>query len=190
MTQTIGYFFAKLLGKIRQDKHKETLNKWFMKRGVKLLGYPEAFGGGVTQPWTNICSNIAINEPHLISIGLGTTIAGNVEFVTHDNSISKVLPNTSDLFGKINIGNNCFIGARSVIMYGVTIADNVIVAAGSVVVKSIHESNVIVAGNPARVISTWEKFAKKSKPLAWNLGEVSRQEMIERTSNNEKLVVR
>ncbi len=193
MSPNVGYFFAKFLGRIRQDKHKESLNKWFMKRGVKLLGYPEAFGnrlGGVTQPWTNICSNIAINEPHLISIGLGTTVAGNVEFVTHDNSISKVLPNTSDLFGKINIGNNCFIGARSVIMYGVTIADNVIVASGSVVVKSIHESNVIVAGNPARVISTWEKFAEKSKPNAWNLGEVSRQEMIERTSNNERLVVR
>ncbi len=113
-----------------------------------------------------------------------------MEFVTHDNSISKVLPNTSDLFGKITIGNNCFIGARSVILYGVTIADNVIVAAGSVVVRSIPESNVIVAGNPARVISTWEKFAEKSKPYAWNLGELSRQEMIQRTSKGEKVVIR
>lgn len=42
MSSTAGYFFAKLLGKIRRDKHKETLNKWFMKRGVKLGGYPEA----------------------------------------------------------------------------------------------------------------------------------------------------
>ena len=42
MSPTVGYFFAKLLGKIRRDKHKETLNKWFMKRGVKLGGYPEA----------------------------------------------------------------------------------------------------------------------------------------------------
>lgn len=196
MSPTAGYCFAKVLGKLRRDKHKETLSRWFMKRGVKLVGYPEALKsspeslGGGTQSWTNICSNIAINEPHLISIGLGTTIAGNVEFVTHDNSISKVLPNTTDLFGKIIIGNNCFIGARSVIMYGVTIADNVIVAAGSVVVKSIPESNVIVAGNPARIISTWEKFGEKSKPLAWNLGEVSRQEMIERTSNGEKIVIR
>ena len=76
------------------------------------------------------------------------------------------------------------------IMYGVTIADNVIVAAGSVVVKSIPESNVIVAGNPARVISTWAKFAEKSKHYAWNLCKVSRQEMIERTSSGEKIVIR
>lgn len=150
---------------------------------------PKKSGGG-TELWTNICSNIAINEPHLISIGLGTTVAGHVEFVTHDNSISKVMPDTTDLFGKITIGNNCFIGARSVIMYGVTIADNVIVAAGSVVTKSVTESNVIVAGNPARVISTWEKFAEKSKPYAWDLNTVSRQEMIEKTSNGEKIVVK
>ena len=195
MSSTAGYFFAKLLGKIRRDKHKETLNKWFMKRGVKLGGYPEALESsseksGGTIPWTNICSNIAINEPHLILIGLGTTVAGNVEFVTHDNSISKALPNTTDLFGKITIGDNCFIGARSVIMHGVTIADNVIVAAGSVVTKSVTESNVIVAGNPARVISTWDKFAEKSENYAWDLNTVSRQEMIEKTSNDEKVVVR
>ena len=196
MNPSAGYFTAKLLGKIRRDRHKETLNKWFMKRGVKLDGYPEAFNsasensGGGTVPWTNICSNIAVNEPHLITIGLGTTVAGNVEFVTHDNSISKVLPDTSDLFGKITIGRNCFIGARSVIMYGVTIADNVIVAAGSVVVKSIPEGNVIVAGNPARVISTWDRFAEKSEPYAWALGKVSRQEMIQRTSAGEKIVKR
>lgn len=181
MSPTVGYFFAKLIGKIHRDKHKETLNKWFIKRGVNL-------GGDIIS--CNICSNIAINEPHLITIGSGTTIAGNVEFVTHDNSISKVLPNTTDLFGKITIGSNCFIGARSVIMYGVTLADNVIVAAGSVVTKSVAESNVVVAGNPARIISTWEKFAEKSKDYAWDLSVVSRQEMIRRTSNGEKIINR
>jgi serine acetyltransferase len=75
-------------------------------------------------------------------------------------------------------------------MYGVTIADNVIVAAGSVVTKSVNESNVIVAGNPAKVISTWDKFAEKSKDYAWDLNSVSRQEMIDRTRNGEKLITR
>lgn len=75
-------------------------------------------------------------------------------------------------------------------MYGVTIADNVIVAAGSVVTKSVNESNVIVAGNPAKIISTWDKFAEKSKDYAWNLNAVSRQEVIDRTRNGERLVSR
>lgn len=111
------------------------------EKGVHL-----PIGGGNVR----INCNIAKNEPHLITIGENTTIAGDVEFVTHDNSISKVIPNTTDLFGKITIGKNCFIGARSVILYGVTITDHVIVAAGSVVSKSITEQNVIVAGNPEK----------------------------------------
>lgn len=53
----------------------------------------------------------------MIEIGNNVTIAGHVELVTHDNSTSKVLPNTTDLFGKIKIGTTVFIGTRSVIMY-------------------------------------------------------------------------
>lgn len=138
----------------------------------------------------HINCNIAKNEPHLISIGENTTVAGGVEFITYDKSISKVITNTTDLFGEIVIGKNCFIGARSVVLYGVTIADNVIVATGSVVTKSITESNVIVAGNPARIISTWDKFAEKSAPYAWDLWKTSRLEMIVRTSKGEKLIKR
>ncbi len=181
MNPQVGYFLAKVLGKLRCDKNKETLNRWFMRQGVNLVG------GG---KGTYINSNIAINEPHLITIGTGTTIAGNVEFVTHDNSISKVLSDTTDLFGKIIIGNNCFIGARSVILYGVTIADNVIVAAGSVVTKSINDNNVIVAGNPAKIVSTWKHFAEKSKDYAWDLSLCTREEMIEQTTKGIKVVKR
>lgn len=47
-------------------------------------------------------------------------------------------------------------------MYGVTLADNVIVGSGSVVTKSITESNVIIAGNPAKIIGYWENFSKKA----------------------------
>ncbi|HEL1969401.1 acyltransferase [Streptococcus suis] len=182
MNSQIGYVFAKILSKIKREKHKETINRWFVKQGVELRK-------GETG-WINICSNIAKNEPHLISIGNNTTIGGEVEFVTHDNSVSKVISGTSDLFGKIYIGENCFIGARSVILYGVTIADNVIVAAGSVVTKSIDESNVIVAGNPAKIVSTWERYAEKYKDYAWSLNEVTRKEMIRQTSDGVNLVKR
>jgi acetyltransferase-like isoleucine patch superfamily enzyme len=52
---------------------------------------------------------------------------------------------------KIKIGNNVWVGWGSIILKGVTIGDNSIVAAGAVVVKDVP-SNVIVAGNPAKVI--------------------------------------
>lgn len=49
------------------------------------------------------------------------------------------------------IGNNAWIGGSSVILPGVTIGNNVVVAAGSVVVKDVPD-NVVVAGNPAKII--------------------------------------
>lgn len=49
------------------------------------------------------------------------------------------------------IGRKCFIGCNAIILPGIEIGDEVIVAAGSVVTKNI-ESNSLVAGNPARII--------------------------------------
>lgn len=144
------YFLAKvkylLLG-----GNKEIINDYFRKYGMNI-------GAG-----TNLCSNIMTPEPYLIMIGKNVTLSNNVQFVTHDNSICKVLLDMTDVFGKITIGDNCFIGARSVLMYGVELKDNTIVAAGSVVTKSFHESDIIIGGNPAKKIGTWDIFREKVK---------------------------
>lgn len=113
-----------------------------------------------------ICSSPLTMEPSLIEIGDNVVISTKVTFVTHDNSVKYVHPDKTDVFGKIIVGNNCFIGENSTLLYGVRIADNVIVAAGSVVTKSVKESNVIVGGNPTRVISTWDRFKEKTKDNA------------------------
>ena len=120
----------------------------FSDAGIKI-------GNGCT-----ICCNILSAEPYLIEIGSNVTISGNVVFVTHDNSVAKIFGG-HDLYGRIIVGNNCFIGQNSTIMYGVTLADNIIVGAGSVVTKSVTESNVIIAGNPAKIVGAWENFSKK-----------------------------
>ncbi len=62
-----------------------------------------------------------------------------------------------DFFGKIKIGNNVYIGNNSLIMPGVTIADDVMIGAGSVVTKSVPKGK-IVAGNLAKEICTIEEF--------------------------------
>lgn len=108
-----------------------------------------------------IYSNIATSEPYLVSIGDNVTISFNVQFITHDNSICKVSKEVTDLFGKIKIGNNCFIGAASIILPGVAIGDNVIVAVGSVVTKSFG-NNVVIAGNPAKIIYSIENYVEKN----------------------------
>ena len=113
-------------------------------------------------------------------------ISSNVSFVTHDHSINKVIPEKSNLFGKIIIGNNCFIGQGSTLLYGVELGDNIIVASGSVVTKSFDENNIIVAGNPAKKIGTWDEFRKKYADKAINCKEL--ENII--TENTDKLVRR
>ena len=56
----------------------------------------------------------------------------------------------------VKIGRGCFIGARSIILKGVTLGDRVIIGAGSVVTKDIPAYS-IAAGNPARIVRTLPK---------------------------------
>ena len=64
------------------------------------------------------------------------------------------------LFGKIEIGNNVFLGMNAIIMPGVKIGDNSIVAAGSIVTKSVP-SGYVVGGNPAKIITDYAKYEKR-----------------------------
>lgn len=89
--------------------------------------------------------------------------------------------------GKITIGNNCFIGNKSIILYGVTIPDNTIVAAGSVVTKSISEPGKIVGGNPARVIGNVEDFIRKNEPYFLDLHGLSNEAKKQILLNTDKL---
>ena len=116
-----------------------------------------------------IYSDISTTESYLVELGDDVTISTNVEILTHDNSICKVDNNFTDLFGKVKIGNNCFIGANTLILPGVKIGSGIIVGAGSVVTKSFNEENIVIAGNPARKICTIEEYYVKNKDKAANI---------------------
>ena len=106
-------------------------------------------------------------EKSLVTIGDRTTISSNVQFCTHDNAICKAIPGTTDLMGRITVGNDCFIGMNSILLYGVSLGDHCIVGAGAVVTKSFPPGSV-VAGNPARRICGIEDYARKYKAQAYN----------------------
>ena len=102
------------------------------------------------------------SEPYLITIGDNTTISFDCAFVTHD-AATRVIRNLPDgnpetvIYGPINIGQNCFIGCRSVVLPGVTIGDNCIIGAGSIVNKDIP-SNSVAAGIPCKIICSIDEY--------------------------------
>lgn len=94
------------------------------------------------------------SEPYLIEIGDNVIISGEVIFVTHDGGVFLFKDEVPDIFGhfgKIKIGNNCFIGIGSIILPNVEIGNNCIIGAGAVVMDSIPDNSVVV-GNPAKVV--------------------------------------
>ena len=99
------------------------------------------------------------SEPWLISIGNNVTITSGVVLLTHDGSLWLMNDEKGRryMFRRVSIGNNVFIGVNSIIMPGVKIEDNVIVAAGSIVTKSVPKG-VIIAGNPAKIIGSYETY--------------------------------
>lgn len=89
-----------------------------------------------------------------IEIGRNFLFAPGVKIISanHDfEDLSK--PKHSE---PIKIGNNVWIGANSTILPGVTIGSNCVIGAGTVVTKSFPEDNLIIAGNPAKVIGRRE----------------------------------
>jgi acetyltransferase-like isoleucine patch superfamily enzyme len=131
----------------------------YKKKGMKI-----GKGCDFVSPGPNFGS-----EPYLIEIGDHTTVSFDVAFVTHDAG-TRVLRNlaTSEkekqtvIYGKIIVGNNCFIGCRTTILPGVKIGDNVIIGAGSVVNRDIP-SNSVAAGVPCKVICSLEEYKEKHK---------------------------
>jgi maltose O-acetyltransferase len=96
----------------------------------------------------------------LISIGDETTISLEVFILAHDASTrlhvgySRVAP--------VRIGRQVFVGARAVILPGVTIGDGAIVAAGSVVTRDVP-AGTVVGGNPARELMSTETYLQRHR---------------------------
>lgn len=87
-----------------------------------------------------------------IRIGDNCFLAPGVHIYTASHPLEAQERNSGAEFGKpITIGHNVWIGGRSVINPGVKIGNNVVVASGAVVTKDVPD-NVVVGGNPAKVI--------------------------------------
>ena len=101
--------------------------------------------------------------PKGVHIGANCLIASGSTILSHDHC--KRVDN-QPLLLDTHIGRNCFVAVNSTILPGITIGDEVIVGAGSVVTKDVP-SNVIVAGNPAKIIRENIRMNEKAELLNW-----------------------
>lgn len=137
----------RIINRIRNiDSEKE----YRLKQGLKLG----------KNSYVNSWDGIDAMYPWLIAIGNDVVISSDVTILAHDASTCRVGCHTK--IGRVNIGNNVFIGAKSIVLCNTNIGDNVIVGAGSVVTKDL-ESNAVYAGNPAVRICSFEEYKQKNQ---------------------------
>lgn len=105
-------------------------------------------------------ANIDSSFCKLISCGDNVTLTKDVYILAHDASMKKLMGKTR--CGSVYIGNNVFIGAKAVVLPGVVIGDNVVIATNSSVNRNIP-SGEVWGGNPAHFIMKTQDFIDKHK---------------------------
>lgn len=123
----------------------------------------------------DICRSASFgSEPYLIRLGNHVRVNAGVNFVTHDGGYW-ILRNknagygdefkNADKFGMISVKDNVHIGTNAIIMLGVTIGENVVIACGAVVTHDVPP-NSIWGGVPAHEIESLEQYAEKARKVA------------------------
>ncbi len=105
---------------------------------------------------------VLASEPWLVEIGDHVGIAEGVKLLTHGlgwNYRDRV-PDLQ-VFGRVKIGSNVNIGSNAMVLPGVTIGNNCLIAAGAVVTKDVPDGSV-VAGNPGKVIGDVESYFERA----------------------------
>lgn len=105
------------------------------------------------------------SEPYLIEIGHNTKITDGCKFINHDGAMYVIrnMEKYKDArnFGRIKIGDNCFIGNNCIILPSSKIGNNCILGAGSVLNSSMLD-NSVYAGVPAKFICSIDEYGEKA----------------------------
>lgn len=142
---------------LQKIKWKINPLKYFKKLGVKIGEGTVLYGSHYLMFST---------EPWLVTIGNDCHITSGVKFQTHDGGTLVIKDEVKDFVvcGDIVVGNNVYIGERTMILPGVHIGDNCIIGCGAVVAKDIP-ANSVAAGVPARVIKSRSEYIEKVKNI-------------------------
>jgi len=139
------------------EKRQQLMKEMFAEIGEDCYIEPpfhSNFGGHHVHFGKNIYANFnltIVDDTH-VYVGDYTMFGPNVTIATAGHPILPELREKGLQYNMpVHIGKNCWIGAGALIMPGITIGDNVVVGAGSVVTKDLP-SNVVAVGNPCKVL--------------------------------------
>ena len=160
-----------------QEKRNQLLKQMFAEIGENCYIEPPFhanFGGKHVHFGKNVYANFnltMVDDGH-IYVGDSTMFAPGVIVATAGHPILPELRETVYQYNMpVHIGKNCWIGAGAIILPGVTIGDQVVVGAGSVVTKDLP-SNVVAVGNPCRVIREINEHDRiyyfKNRKIDWD----------------------
>lgn len=160
-----------------QEKRNQLLKQMFAEIGENCYIEPPFhanFGGKHVHFGKNVYANFnltMVDDGH-IYVGDYTMFAPGVIVATAGHPILPELRETVYQYNMpVHIGKNCWIGAGAIILPGVTIGDQVVVGAGSVVTKDLP-SNVVAVGNPCRVIREINEHDRiyyfKNRKIDWD----------------------
>lgn len=158
------------------EKRNQLLKEMFAETGEGCYIEPpfhSNFGGRHVHFGKNVYVNFsltAVDDTH-IYVGDYTMLGPNVTLATAGHPILPELREEGYQFNMpIHIGKNCWLGAGVCVMPGVTIGDNVVIGAGSVVTKDIP-SNVVAFGTPCQVVRAISeqdrKYYFKDRMIDW-----------------------
>ena len=163
-------------------------------RPEEWAAYLKRFGGlRAMGDHCAVDASALITDPAYTRLGDNVRIA-DAYLIGHDgsvNMINRAFGTKLDRVGKIDIGNNVFIGRGATILPGVTIGDNVIIGAAAVVAKDV-ESDSVVVGSPARRVSSLTDYVgrlrQENQAYPWH--ELIEQREGEFDQNLEPLLIR
>lgn len=160
-----------------QEKRNQLLKQMFAEIGENCYIEPPFhanFGGKHVHFGKNVYANfnLAMVDDGHIYVGDYTMFAPGVIVATAGHPILPELRETVYQYNMpVHIGKNCWIGAGAIILPGVTIGDQVVVGAGSVVTKDLP-SNVVAVGNPCRVVREVNEHDRiyyfKNRKIDWD----------------------
>ena len=142
---------------VEQARRDQMLRQMFAEVGEGC--YIEApfyanMGGHHVHFGKNVYANYSltlVDDTH-IYVGDHTMFGPNVTIATAGHPIDPQLRGRGLQYNMpVHIGRNCWLGAGVIVLPGVTIGDNTVIGAGSVVTKDIP-ANVVAVGNPCRVL--------------------------------------